>query len=150
MRAVSFDSPALLQTTIVSLLNTLALACLAAVLAYWTWRWVLPAPEPSVGSSQAASGAGAGELFGSAPAGVVVSAAGIRLLGVVAAADGYPGYALLQVDGQPIVAAQAGTTLAPGLRLAEVHARQVVLERAGVSEVLLLPRPPTPLPTPVR
>lgn len=150
MRAVSFDSSALLQTTIVSLLNTLALACLAAVLAYWTWRWVLPAPEPAVSSSQVASGASAGELFGSAAADLVVSAAGIRLLGVVAAADGYPGYALLQVDGQPVVAVQAGTTLAPGLRLAEVQARQVVLERAGVREVLLLPRPPTPLPTPVR
>lgn len=135
---------------IVSLLNTLALACLAAVLAYWTWRWFLPAPEPSIPGHQAASGARAGDLFGNAAVDVVVSAAGIRLLGVVAATDGYPGYALLQVDGQPIVAAQSGTELAPGLRLVEVHARQVVLERAGVREQLLLPRPPTPLPTPVR
>lgn len=149
MRAVSFDRSVLLQTMIVSLLNTLALACLAAVLAYWTWRWVLPAPEPSAGTSQAASGTRAGELFGSA-ADDVVSAVGIRLLGVVAAAEGYPGYALLRVEGQPVVAAQAGTTLAPGLRLAEVQARQVVLERAGVREVLLLPSPPMPLPTPVR
>jgi general secretion pathway protein C len=150
MRAVSFDRSALLQTAIVSLLNTLALACLAAVLAYWTWRWMLPAPEPPGRSSQAASGARAGELFGNAAADVVVTAAGIRLLGVVAAADGYPGYAVLQVEGQSIVAAQSGTELAPGLRLVEVHARQVVLERAGVRELLLLPRPPTPLPTSVR
>lgn len=150
MRAVSIDRSALLQTAIVSLLNTLALACLAAVLAFWTWRWILPAPAPSVATSQPASGAGAGELFGNGAAETEVTAAGIRLLGVVAATDGYPGYALLQVQGRPVVAAQAGSELAPGLRLVEVHARQVVLERAGVRERLLLPMPPTPLPTPVR
>ncbi len=150
MQAVSIDRSALLQTTIVSLLNTLALASLAAVLAYWTWRWMLPAPDASVGASVSATRTGAGELFGSTGSDIVVAAAGIRLLGVVAAADGYPGYAVLQVDGRPIVAVRAGEDIAPGLRLLEVHPRQVVLERAGVRESLLLPRPPAPLPTPVR
>ena len=63
MRAVSFDRSALLQTTSVSLLNTLALACLAAVLAYWTWRWLLPVAEPSEQAGATATGDRAGLMF---------------------------------------------------------------------------------------
>lgn len=152
MRAVPIDRSALLQTAFVSLLNALALACLAAVLAYWSWRWVQPAAEPSTGAAPAtaAGGGRADGLFGAVAAEAVVAAAGIRLLGVVAAADGYPGYAVLQLDGRPIVAARAGSELAPGLRLAEVHPRSVVLERSGVRETLALPVPPAPIAPPLR
>lgn len=151
MQAVSIDRAALLQTAIVSLLNTLALAGLALVLAYWTWRWLLPVAEPSEQAGATATGDRAGLMFGTpADADAPVAAAGVRLLGVVSASDGYPGYAVLQLDGQPMAAAKAGTSLAPGLRLAEVHPRHVVLERGGVRETLALPRPPAPLPTPLR
>lgn len=151
MRAVSIDRTALPGTALVSLLDVFALACLAAVLAYWTWRWWLPSPEPSPGSAAAIGDVGqATGLFGTAAADAVVAAAGIRLLGVVAAGDGYPGYAVLQLDGRPLVAARAGTELAPGLRLLEVHPRRVVLERSGVRESLALPAPPAPTPPPAR
>lgn len=154
MRVGSIDRSASLQTAFVSLVNVLALACLAAVLAYWTWRWMAPAPGSSIGPAPiAASGnARAGELFGTAaanPVDAVTAAVGIRLLGVVAAAEGYAGYAVLQMDGRPIVAARAGAELAPGLRLAEVHPRKVVLERSGVRESLVLPAPPAPIAPPV-
>ena len=162
MRVGSIDRSAPLQTTFVSLLNALALACLAAVLAYWTWRGMVPAPGPSTGPTPtaAAGGGRAGNLFGTVAANptarrrarrgrAVTTAVGIRLLGVVAAADGYAGYAVLQMDGRPIVAARAGSELAPGLRLAEVHPRKVVLERLGVRESLVLPAPPAPIAPPV-
>lgn len=154
MRVGSIDRSAPLQTTFVSLLNALALACLAAVLAYWTWRGMVPAPGPSTGPTPtaAAGGGRAGNLFGTVaanPIDAVTTAVGIRLLGVVAAADGYAGYAVLQMDGRPIVAARAGSELAPGLRLAEVHPRKVVLERLGVRESLVLPAPPAPIAPPV-
>lgn len=151
MRAVSIDRSALLQTAFVSLLNLLALGCLAAVLAYWTWRWLLPASGPAAPADVAVAVAPgqADALFGRVARDAVVAAAGIRLLGVVAAAEGYPGYAVLQVEGQRIVAARAGTELAPGLRLLEVRPRQVVLERSGVRELLVLPTPPAPTPVPV-
>jgi len=142
MRAVSIDRSDLALRALVSLINVVALACLAAVLAFWTWRWMLSPPEPAsrgvvgitVGTSADAN------LFGSSGAAVATTTlAGIRLLGVVAGSGGRPGYAVMQLDGKPIVALLAGSELAPGLVLAEVHPRGVVLERSGIRETLALP-----------
>ena len=150
MRAASIDRTALLQTAFVSLLNLLALACLAAVLAHWTWRWLLPHSGAAAADAAVAVAPGQADgLFGRVARDAVGAAAGIRLLGVVAAAEGYPGYAVLQVEGQRIVAARAGTELAPGLRLLEVRPRQVLLERGGVRESLVPPTPPAPTAVPV-
>lgn len=151
MRAASIDRANLAQTTFVSLVNLVALACLAAVLAYWTWRWLLPPPEPGAGAPVTTTDGAerAGGLFGSAgAANTVATAVGVRLLGVVAASGGHAGYALLQLDGRPAASVRAGAALAPGLVLTEVHPRGVVLERAGVRESLALPRPALPLPPP--
>lgn len=150
MRAASNDRSGMAQGAAVSLATLIALAILGGVLAHWTWRWFAPAPEPA---APRAAGIGdpqrAASLFGSAPdtvAATTGSAVGIRLLGVVAGADGSGGYAVLQLDGQPIISVKQGGDIAPGLRLAEIAPRSVVLERAGVRESLVLPPPGATVP----
>lgn len=152
MRAASTDSLTLAQTALVSALNVMALACLAAVLAYWTWRWSLGPSEPAASTAPAAVGSAerASGLFGDAgAAGPVAESVGVRLWGVVAGSGGRTGYAVMQLDGQAIVSVRAGTVVAPGLLLVEVHPRSVILERSGVRERLALPVPAVPgLPSP--
>jgi general secretion pathway protein C len=63
----------------------------------------------------------------------------MRVLGVVAASGGKSGYAVVQLDGNKILAAREGTDIAPGIRLAQVQAGQIILERNGVRETLALP-----------
>ena len=117
-----------------------ALGILAVVLAYWTWAWLAPAPAPRApGAVQPAERASAaGGLFGVALQGV--SSTAIRLMGVVAAAGGQPGQAVLLLDGKLPVAVLEGAEVAPGLRLAEVHVDHVILERNGVRETLAWPQ----------
>jgi len=152
MRAAPIVSRTPAQTALVSFVNALALACLALVMAYWTWRWLLPPPEPTASGIGTAEGgvARARALFGESGATTTATAtaSGIRLLGVVAASGDRVGYALLQVNGRPMAALRVGAELAPGLVLAEVHPRQVVLLRAGVRESVVLPQPAAPLPPP--
>ncbi len=148
MQALFPDRSRLQQTAIASLVTFAALALLGVVLAYWTWAWLAPRPEPRApaaaqpgGRAQAAHG-----LFGSArrengaaPAGFAVG-----LLGVVAARNSHsgtePGYAVLRLDARQTVAVREGAEIEPGVRLAEVHADHVVLERSGVRETLTWPK----------
>lgn len=83
-------------------------------------------------------------LFGSSrPSGSGAAAGGIavRLLGVVAASGNQPGYAVLQLDAKRSVAVRQGGEIEPGVRLAEVHANHIVLERNGMRETLAWPKP---------
>lgn len=151
--AMSLDRTPSVQTMLVSVLTLAALALLGLVLAYWTWVWLAPRPEPRAQVAvQSVEGlASAAGLFGSAPASVNAAAptgSAIRLLGVVAASSGNRGYAALQVGANEILAVREGENVAPGILLAEVTARQVILERAGVRETLVLPEP-TPSPATV-
>ena len=146
MQAVSLDRSRLAQTALVSLLTFAALALLGLVLAYWTWVWLAPGPEPR---AQAVAGPAEGVatalgLFGSAPtggAGAVPTGIAIRLLGIAAATHGGRGVAAVQLEAKDIVAVREGEDIAPGIRLAEVGARHVILERGGIRETLPLPRP---------
>ena len=113
-------------------LATLAAASLLGVVAaYWSWAFLAPAPAPrappladSAGSSSSARG-----LFGIVKDGAAAAASSaVRLTGVVAASDGRRGHAVLQ-----------GEDVERGLRLAEVHADRIVLERNGVRETLTWP-----------
>jgi general secretion pathway protein C len=140
MQALSPNRSSLAQTAAVSLVTFAALALLGLVLAYWTWAWLAPRPEPRAqaavqpgGRAEAAYG-----LFGSArgdngaaPTGIVIG-----LLGVVAASGSQSGYAVLRLDSKQTVAVREGGEIEPGVRLAEVHADHVVLERSGVRETL--------------
>ena len=143
MQTLPFGRSSLAQTAVVSLLTLAAAALLGLVLAYWTWAWFAPRPEPRIETAAAQSGgvAAATALFGNvarnkntAPTGIA-----IRLLGVVAAAGGRRGYAVVQLDAKRSLAVREGMDVAPGVRLAEVHPNHVILERGGVRETLALP-----------
>ena len=155
MQDISLDRPDLAQTTVVSLVTLAALALLGVVLAYWTWAWLAPRPEPRAQplAGPVGSVASANSLFGSvqrdrniaAPTGIA-----IKLLGVVAASGGRRGYAVVQLEARQILAVHEGEDIAPGIRLAEVHADHVILERNGTRETLTWPekksfvKPPVP------
>lgn len=127
----------------VSAATLAALALLGCVLAYWTWTWFAPRAElrlqPMGGAPRIES---AYELFGgtqraaSAPAGTALT-----LLGVAAASGGRPGHSLLRVDGRRTLVVREGEEIAPGVKLVEVHADHVVLEREGARETLAWPAP---------
>lgn len=163
MQAIPFERSRLAQTALVTVLTLAALALLGLVLAYWTWVWLAPRPEPRAQAAvQRADGVGAAlGLFGSAPSGIAAAAAptgiAIRLLGIVAATQGGRGYAAVQLQARDIVAVREGEDIAPGIRLAEVAPRHVILERGGIRETLSLPKqvaappqvpPPATPPTP--
>ena len=147
MLAISLRRSAVAQTAVVSLATFSALAMLGLVLAHWTWAWLAPHPEPRAQTAVPADAVGAAAygLFGSArrdngaaPAGIA-----IRLLGVAAAASGRSGtrsgYAVLRLDAKQTVAVREGAEIEPGIRLAEVHADHIVLERGGSRETLAWP-----------
>lgn len=154
-QAISVDRSTSVQTMLVSVLTLAALALLALVLAYWTWVWLAPRPEPRAQVAvQSTEGVGSAVgLFGSTPSVSNVAAPtgiAIRLLGIVAATQGRRGYAAVQLGAKEIFAVREGENVTPGIVLAEVGARQVILERGGVRETLALPEPtPAPVTTPV-
>lgn len=129
-----------------------ATCLLGVVLAYWTWAWVAPRPRPvtTTATEAAVPLEAAGALFGSSgrEAGVPApTGLAIKLLGVVAASGGRVGYALLQLDGREVLPVHEGAEIAPGIRVAEVHADRIVLDRSGAREMLTWPstgKPPTP------
>jgi general secretion pathway protein C len=122
--------------------NFAALALLGVVLAYWSWVWLAPAaaaraPPAPDGASSTSSAAG---LFGIAKQGPGTVAPGsIRLMGVVAASGERRGHAVLRLDAKKTVAVLQGEDIEPGVRLAEVHADHIVLERDGARETLAWP-----------
>lgn len=146
MQAMTLERSRLAQTALVSALTFAALALLGLVLAYWTWVWLAPRPVPRAPAAvQPTEGlAAAPGLFGGAPTGRAVAAPtgiAIRLLGIVAATQGGRGYAAVQLEAKEILAVREGEDIAPGIRLAEVAARHVILERGGIRETLPLPGP---------
>ncbi len=145
MQALSFGRPNLAQTVLISSLNLVAVALLGAVLAYWTWGWFAPRAVPRMETSAVQSGsvAAAGGLFGRVPrnqAAAAPTGIAIKLLGVVAASGGRRGYAVLQLEAKQILAVHEDEDVAPGIKLAEVHADHVILERNGVRETLAWPQ----------
>jgi general secretion pathway protein C len=133
---------------VVSLVTFSTLVLLGVVLAYWTWAWLAPRPEPPAQPSVLAGGQikVAYGLFGNSRrdnggrSEVGANAAvAVGLLGIVAASGSQPSYAVLRLDAKQTVAVREGGEIEPGVRLAEVHADHVVLERSGVSETLAWP-----------
>jgi general secretion pathway protein C len=119
-----------------------AASLLGVVAAYWSWAWLAPAPEPRAAAAAETTGGAqsAGGLFGSAKESAAAAASGaVRLTGVVAASGGRRGHALLRLDGKKTMAVLQGEDVEPGLRLAEVHADHIVLERNGARETLAWP-----------
>lgn len=157
MQAISFERSNFAQTAVVSLATVAVLALLGLVLAYWSWAWLAPRPEPRAPAAAQTDGSAAGTmhsaygLFGSRKRdanGAMPAGTEIRLLGVVAAQSSHsgtqPGYAVLRLDAKQTVAVHEGGDVQPGVRLAEVHAGRVVLDRNGLRETLALPGRNTP------
>lgn len=146
---ISLERLNLAQTLPVFMATLAALMLLVSVLVYWTWEWFAPRAEPRAPVAAAAGGhvASANGLFGAAqrnrdnaaPTGIA-----IKLLGVVAGADNRPGYALVRIDAKKTLAVRVGEEVAPGVKLAEVHADNVVLERGGARETLTWPKKDAP------
>jgi len=129
----------------------LAVALLGAVLAYWTWVWFAPRPVSRTEATavQTGSVASAGAIFGIVPRNQSIAAPtgiAIKLLGVVAASGGRRGYAVVQLEGKQVLAVHEGEDVAPGIRLAQVLAEHVILERNGVRETLAWPEKKGPAP----
>lgn len=145
MQALPLGRSNIAQTAVVSLLTFAAVILLGLTLAYWTWIWFAPRVEPRAEVAAAESGnlAAASLVFGrvernrnaAVPTGIA-----IKLLGVVAASGGRRGYAIVQLEAKQILAVHEGEDLRPGVRLAEVHAGHVILERGGVRETLGFPQ----------
>ena len=117
-----------------------AASLLGVVAAYWSWAWLAPAPVARAPAAFEARTSSAGGLFGTAKQGMAAAtASAVRLTGVVAASGGRRGHAVLRLDGKTSVAVLQGEDVEPGLRLAEVHADHIVLERDGARETLAWP-----------
>jgi general secretion pathway protein C len=144
MQVLPLGRSSLAQTAAVSLLTLAAVGLFGVVLAYWTWIWLAPRAEPRAEVAAAVTGslASASLVFGraersknaAAPTGIA-----IKLLGVAAASGGRRGYAVVQLDAKQILAVLEGEDVTSGVRLAEVHPDQVILERGGMRETLTWP-----------
>jgi general secretion pathway protein C len=141
MNLLSFDGSTTAQTAAITLVTVAAVALFALIAAHWTWQWLAPQVEsrgqPTANVTSHATSANA--LFGkvdqdqgnSSPTGIR-----IRLLGIVAAATGQRGYAVVRLEPRTILTVREGDEVAPGLRLAEVAADHVILERGDTRETL--------------
>jgi len=149
MQASSPAAFSLAQTAIVSLVTLAAIAVLVLTLAYWAWGWLAPPvvqPVP-VAVPEVSSVAEAQGLFGIAKTNSSKAepvSGRVSLLGVVAAHGSEPGYAVLRLDTKQTVTVRRGGEFEPGVRLAEVHAEHVVLERDGIRETLAWPNRASP------
>lgn len=143
MQALFPDPSAFMRTATVSLATVAALALLGLVLAYWTWALAAPRPEPRVHATQqtGAQIQAAYGLFGDAQQGrgKIPTAGAIKLLGVIADPGSRSGYAVLRLDAKRTVAVREGAEIETGMRLVEVLADHVVLERNGQRETLAWP-----------
>jgi general secretion pathway protein C len=113
------------------LLSLLGVILLAVSLAYWILQLYQPPQRPIAAAPHAAQPDpaidAAATLFGGQVA--VASATNYQLTGVVA--DGSSSVAIIVADGTP-KALRVGKELAPGITLAEVHPRYVMLSDGGV------------------
>jgi general secretion pathway protein C len=119
-----------------------ALALLGVVLAYWSWVWFGPAPAPRAPGAVETSGrtSSAAGLFRVAKGpGASAASGAIRLMGVAAASVEGRGRAVLRLDAKKTVSVLQGEDIEPGVRLVEVHADHIVVERNGARESLSWP-----------
>src|SRR5437763_9530561 len=114
------------------LLSLLGVILLAASIAYWILQLYQPPQRPiaAVQVAQMPDPAidAAATLFGGQVA--VASATNYQLTGIVA--DGRNSVAIIVADGSPPKALVVGKEVAPGVTLAEVYPRYVMLSDGGV------------------
>ncbi len=120
------------------LLSLLALIVLAASSAYWVLQLYKPEQRPLAAAPMATQPApspeAAATLFGGQPTVAITS---FQLTGVVSA--GANSAVILVADGSPPKAVRIGREIAPGVVVAEVHRRYVMLSDGGVMKRVELP-----------
>lgn len=114
------------------LFTLLALILLAASLAYWVLQLYKPAqrplaPAPAMAQAEPSPDAAA-TLFGGQPTAVAISS--YQLTGVVSA--GRDSAVILVAEGSPPKAVRIGREIVPGVTVAEVHPRYVMLSEGGI------------------
>ncbi|MFT0735665.1 type II secretion system protein N [Ralstonia wenshanensis] len=143
------------------LLSLVLFAALCALLTHWvltlsSLRSLGTPREARVAQTDALETGAAVTLFGGGPQN---GPRDVQVMGVVAdLADG-SGAAIVSVDGGAPQAVRAGKSLSPNLKLVEIKARSVVIERNGARQEIPLPAsavagvspanrhaPPLPLP----
>lgn len=124
-------------------LLALSAGAIAWLIAYWFWQIALrPAPPPTVAAEShpetLAQQVRSRTLFGRGdgvpvPAAAAPAAAATRmtLVGIVSAASGKKGVAVIMIDGKKAVTARVGEEVAPGLVLSRVARDQVELTQDG-------------------
>ncbi|MCL9851378.1 pilus assembly protein PilZ, partial [Ralstonia solanacearum] len=123
------------------LLSLVLFAALCALLAHWvltlsSLRSLSVPREARVAQTEALETGAAVTLFGGGPQS---GPRDVQVAGVVAdLADG-SGAAIVSIDGGPPQAIRAGKALSPSLKLVEIKARSVVIERNGVRQEIALP-----------
>ncbi len=123
------------------LLSLVLFAALCALLAHWvltlsSLRSLSVPHEARVAQTEALETGAAVTLFGGGPQS---GPRDVQVAGVVAdLADG-SGAAIVSIDGGPPQAIRAGKALSPSLKLVEIKARSVVVERNGVRQEIALP-----------
>ena len=112
-------------------LSLVGLILLAASLAYWILQLYQPPQRPLAAAPHSAMPEpdinAAGTLFGGQAA--VASATNYQLTGIVSA--GRDSVAIIVAEGTPPKALKLGKELSPGIKLAEVHPRYVMLSDGG-------------------
>lgn len=123
------------------LLSLVLFAALCALLTHWVLTFsslrALSAPrEARVAQTEALETGAAVTLFGGGPQ---TGPRDVQVMGVVAdLADG-SGAAIISVDGGAPQAVRAGKSLSSNLKLVEIKARSVVIERNGTRQEIPLP-----------
>jgi general secretion pathway protein C len=114
------------------LLSLLAVILLAASLAYWILQLYQPPQRPLAAAPVATmpdpSVESAATLFGGQPAAATVT--NYQLTGVISA--GRDSVAIIVADGAPAKALRIGRELSPGVTVAEVYPRYIMLSDSGV------------------
>jgi general secretion pathway protein C len=118
------------------LLSLLGVILLAASLAYWILQLYQPPQRPIAAAPHTAMADppidAAATLFGGQV--VTASATSYQLTGIVSA--GRESVAIIVAEGSPPKALRVGKELVPGITLAEVHPRYVMLSDGGVMKRL--------------
>ena len=123
------------------LLSLVLFAALCALLTHWvltlsSLRSLSVPREARVAQTDALETGAAVTLFGGGPQN---GPRDVQVMGVVADLTDGSGAAIVSVDGGPPQAVRAGKSLSSNLKLVEIKARSVVIERNGARQEIPLP-----------
>lgn len=128
----------------------LAAIVLGVVLARWVWVFLAPVSMAVLPPAEIAANEDAGKIFGSVASSVggvnMVVLPGVRLVGVFAPIGNSAastkknknGFAVLQLDEKHQTGVALGDEVVAGVKLREIYADHVVLERDGITQLVML------------